>query len=380
MATATLLVLATTACAGASANTLGIPEQVDGISDTLLRAYGQAAAATPELAPDCTGMRWSILAGIGQMESLHGTLNGSSIGPAGIASPPIIGPPLNGDGFASIPDTDQGFYDRDTAWDRAVGPMQFIPGTWEAYKIDGNGDGAFDPQNAFDATFTAASYICGTGHTDLSDPATLETRLMAYNQSQAYVDEVMANIAAYDALPVASAAGSFGAGATGAAATAIAWATQHVGSPYVWGGSCLNPQQTLQGARRAPTPADQRNNCDCSSLVQQAYDKAGVTLTRTTWTQFNQTDLQRIEPANGRGSALSEQDLAQLLPGDLLYFFSEGAPGGAPSHVGMYLGGRKMVHAPNSDRDIEIIDMQADRGGYYMGGGALYYGARRVAN
>lgn len=253
--------------------------------------------------------------------------------------------------------------------------MQFIPSTWEKWGQDGNGDGTADPHNIFDAALAAAAYLCGTNATNLNDPEQLKAAIYRYNHSNAYVEQVYGHIQDYDAIPITQ-AGIYGA--SGAAATAIAWATQHVGSPYVWGGHCLDPRNFLEGARGSPTETDRHHNCDCSSLVQQAYAKAGVHLERTTTAQFAQDGLLAIEPVNGRDSPLTDQDLAALQPGDLLYFFSETSIGGPPTHVGMYLGDRQMIHAPNSQRDIEIIDLKADLGGYYMGGGARYWGARRV--
>lgn len=201
-AAASLLVLVTVSCTTASADVNGVPSQVEGISPIVLSAYGQAAAAAEEIAPECTGMTWSLLAAIGHKESRHGTLDGSSIGADGVAVPPIRGPELNGEGFAAIADTDQGVYDRNPVWDHAVGPMQFIPGTWEGWKVDGNGDGLFDPQNIYDATYTAVAYLCGRGPTDLTDAAELEARILAYNRDSAYVADVLAQKAEYDAIPV----------------------------------------------------------------------------------------------------------------------------------------------------------------------------------
>lgn len=380
-----LTCVSSTACSAASAGStsgLAIPDQVEGIPDVVLRAYGEAVAAVEDIAPKCTGLTWGLLAGIGQEESHHGVFYGGTIGTDGTVTPPIIGVALNGgvindrgDTVAAISDTDNGHYDNDTRWDRAVGPMQFIPGTWAKWAPDANPDATDpDPQNIFHATRTTAAYLCGKGEVDLTDRTTLEARVRAYNNSSKYVADVIAHMEEYNAIPVST---QNDYGASGAAAIAISWALQHEGAPYVFGGDCLNPQQALEGARRAPSPNDSKNQCDCSSLVQQAYKAAGVALTRTTYTQFDQADLRAIEPINGRGSTLSDADLAALKPGDLLYFNSEGAPGPSPTHVGMYLGGREMVHAPNSDRDIEVIDMVEDRGGYYMGS-AQYWGARQV--
>ncbi len=82
--------------------------------------------------------------------------------------PTILGPVLDGDnGTALLLDTDGGAYDQDRRYDRAVGPMQFVPATWAELGRDGNGDGIKDPNNIWDATLAAAGYLCG-GDRDLS--------------------------------------------------------------------------------------------------------------------------------------------------------------------------------------------------------------------
>ncbi len=89
--------------------------------------------------PGCH-ITWPLLAGIGKVESAHAS--GGRVEANGNTRGKILGPVLDGGpGMAAITDTDQGLYDGDTAWDRAVGPMQFIPGTWTAFGADGNGDG-----------------------------------------------------------------------------------------------------------------------------------------------------------------------------------------------------------------------------------------------
>ena len=92
--------------------------------------------------------------------------------------------------MASIPDSDGGRWDGDTTWDRAVGPMQFLPGTWRSLGRDGNGDRVADPNNLFDAAVSAAGYLCLSGG-DLSDPARLRQAVYGYNHSWAYVDAVL---------------------------------------------------------------------------------------------------------------------------------------------------------------------------------------------
>jgi hypothetical protein len=128
-----------------------------------LDAYLRAAMDVSSAMPGC-GIPWWLLAGIGRVESGHGTFSTSVLDPAGTASPPIIGIPLDGgNSTAVITDTDGGRLDFDTRHDRAVGPMQFIPSTWARYAADGNGDGIADPQNLYDAAHAAATYLCTAG-------------------------------------------------------------------------------------------------------------------------------------------------------------------------------------------------------------------------
>jgi membrane-bound lytic murein transglycosylase B len=162
-----------------------------------LRAYREAAAWASGFDPGC-GLSWTVLAGIGRIESDHGMHFGAAtrFSPNGVVSPVITGPPLNGLGVARIPDTDGGRWDQDTTWDRAVGPMQFIPSTWRSLGRDGNGDGIADPNNLFDATVSAAAYLCLNGG-DLRDPAQLRRAIFGYNHSWGYVAAVLRWAALY---------------------------------------------------------------------------------------------------------------------------------------------------------------------------------------
>ncbi|WP_415654160.1 lytic transglycosylase domain-containing protein, partial [Saccharomonospora xinjiangensis] len=87
-------------------------------------------------------------------------------------------------------------HDGDTTWDRAVGPMQFIPSTWAHYAADGNDDGITDPNNIHDAALAAGRYLC-SGDFDLSDSEQLRTAIYRYNNSWAYVDTVIRWAKAY---------------------------------------------------------------------------------------------------------------------------------------------------------------------------------------
>ena len=156
-----------------------------------LRAYREAAVWAAGYDPGCR-LSWTVLAGIGRIESNHGLFGGAAtrFSAAGAVSPRITGPPLDGQGVAAIPDSDGGRWDGDTVWDRAVGPMQFLPGTWRSLGRDGNGDRVADPNNLFDAAVSAAGYLCLSGG-DLTDPARLRRAVYGYNHSWPYVDAVL---------------------------------------------------------------------------------------------------------------------------------------------------------------------------------------------
>jgi len=123
---------------GGPVGALGIPQEYE-------RAYRAAGGA-------CSGLRWTLLAAVGQVESGHGRTNGPSS--AG-----------------------------------AVGPMQFLPATFAGYAVDGNGDGRTDPWDPADAIPTAARYLCASG---VDGTAAGDQRaLLAYNHAQWYVDLVL---------------------------------------------------------------------------------------------------------------------------------------------------------------------------------------------
>ncbi|HUG86727.1 MAG TPA: peptidoglycan DD-metalloendopeptidase family protein [Euzebya sp.] len=150
--------------------------------------------------PDATGPgqgcrpSWALLAAIGKIETDHARFGGAVLDAGGTAVPPILGVVLDGrlPGTRAIPDTDEGRLDGNGAWDRAVGPMQFIPQTWLAHQRDGNGDGHHDPQNLFDAATTAAVYLCSHVIGDIATREGITTAVFAYNRSAAYVEAALA--------------------------------------------------------------------------------------------------------------------------------------------------------------------------------------------
>ncbi|MEV1011580.1 C40 family peptidase [Streptomyces sp. NPDC049881] len=109
------------------------------------------------------------------------------------------------------------------------------------------------------------------------------------------------------------------------ARTAIRWALGQLGTPYQWGGSCTDSH--------GPDPMAR---CDCSSLTQMSYRAAGVTLSRTTYTQV------------AEGTAVP---VADVEPGDLI--FTEGTAA-VPEHVGMYIGSGLVVNAPRTGEVVRV--------------------------
>ena len=174
----------------------------NGIPNVALNAYRVAAARMASARPSC-GIDWSLLAGIGRVESNHGRYGGAVLASDGTASPRILGPALDGVDFAYIGDSDGGQWDGDTTYDRAMGPMQFIPTTWRAYAIDADGNGSTDPFDIDDAALAAANYLCVAGG-DLRSDAGQRQAVFAYNHSDSYVAQVLALARAYaNGIPVA---------------------------------------------------------------------------------------------------------------------------------------------------------------------------------
>ncbi|MGI5198906.1 lytic transglycosylase domain-containing protein [Streptomyces sp. CA-288835] len=164
-----------------------IGEAEAGIPATVLDAYKKAEAALRESKPGCN-LPWQLLAAIGKVES--GQARGGRVDADGTTTAPILGPVLNGNGFANISDTDGGEFDGDTSHDRAVGPMQFIPSTWAWSGRDGNGDGTKDPNNIYDAALAAGHYLCRLDR-DMSVQKELNRAILSYNQSTEYLNLVL---------------------------------------------------------------------------------------------------------------------------------------------------------------------------------------------
>jgi cell wall-associated NlpC family hydrolase len=187
----------------------------------------------------CPGLPWSVLAGIGEVESRHGTS-----GLPGVRS---------GANFAG-----------------AKGPMQFESSAFTQYAVDADPGSPLSPYDPADAIYTAAAMLCATGARGGS-PSGIEQAVFAYNHASWYVNEVMTWAARYAAQ-----------GSSHTAATAIAFARAQLGKPYQWG---------------AAGPG----SYDCSGLVQAAYAAASIHVARTTY-QWQQDGpvipLSQIQPGD----------------------------------------------------------------------------------
>ena len=161
-----------------------------------LDAYLNAEDLLAEVWPSCN-IDWWMIAGVARIESRHGRYGGRELRADGRVDRPIIGIALDGGpGVRAMVDTDGGRLDGDDVWDRAVGPLQFIPETWRNRGRDGSGDDVADPQNLYDAAYSAGRYLCAIGD-DLSSRSALESAYFGYNNSSAYVEDVLGHALRY---------------------------------------------------------------------------------------------------------------------------------------------------------------------------------------
>jgi membrane-bound lytic murein transglycosylase B len=172
-------------------STVGTPvsrgEAEAGIPATVLDAYKKAETELRAAKPGCN-LPWQLLAAIGKVES--GQARGGRVDANGTTLGRILGPQLDGNGFALIPDTDHGAYDGNSQYDQAVGPLQFIPSTWAWAGRDGNADGKKDPNNVYDAALAAGHYLCRNDW-DMSTDHGLHRAILSYNNSQDYLNLVL---------------------------------------------------------------------------------------------------------------------------------------------------------------------------------------------
>ncbi|WP_328652037.1 lytic murein transglycosylase [Micromonospora sp. NBC_00330] len=160
-----------------------------GVPAVAMQAYGYAELVLAQSNRSCA-LSWTTLAAIGQVESGHGSANGARLGQDGKAVPNIIGLPLDGkEGRMRIIDTDRGALDGDATLDRAIGPMQFIPTTWQEIGADADNDGRKDPHDLDDAALAAGNYLCKGGR-NLSIAGDWWNAILSYNDVRRYAQDV----------------------------------------------------------------------------------------------------------------------------------------------------------------------------------------------
>lgn len=165
-----------------------------GIPARALQAYAAAALTVTSQQPEC-GLGWNTLAALGEIESAHGMHSGGVLRADGRPDPPIRGIALDGTASAAIADTDDGRLDGDAVWDRAIGPLQFIPSTWQRWGADANGDGVADPNQIDDAALAAGRALCAAG--EMTSAGGWRRAVFSYNHLESYVDEVAVVANAY---------------------------------------------------------------------------------------------------------------------------------------------------------------------------------------
>ncbi|WAU82488.1 bifunctional lytic transglycosylase/C40 family peptidase [Streptomyces sp. Qhu-G9] len=321
----------------------------------MLAAYKKAGQQVGKHVPKCQGMRWPILAGIAKVESNHAV--GRNIAAGGDIRPKIYGVLLNGSGAGGnttvFPDTDGGKWDGTSQGERAVGPFQFLPSTWEGVGKDAGGDQSADPHNADDAALGAAIYLCGNGR-DLTKRAQLKAAIWQYNQSGEYVANVLGWIDQY----TAAAKDPDLKNVTGRVRTVIEAALSQRGVPYSWGGGNANGKSTGFCCSPSGKSGTGIKGFDCSGLTQYAYAKAGISLPRVASAQAGVG--QRIPASLGTRA---------LKPGDLVFYATAPGRDATIYHVGIYLGSGQMVNAPRPGAVVRLDGVNTMSG--FAGGARL---------
>ncbi|WP_435593837.1 NlpC/P60 family protein [Nocardia sp. bgisy118] len=213
----------------------------------------------------------------------------------------------------------------------AGGPMQFLASTFDSvtarHPLPAGGASPPSRYNPSDAIHAAAFYLCDSGA-----PEDMYSAIFAYNHADWYVDQVLDQAARYRATDTTSGGDCHTEAAPHpTAAQVISFACAQLGLPYVWGGN--GPEVN--------------GGWDCSGLTQAAYRAAGISIPRTTYDQVH------------TGTTISEDRLA---PGDLLFYSTDGDV----HHVGIYLGGGQMVHAPTFSEPVQVSAYRWPGDDYYI--------------
>lgn len=232
----------------------------------------------------------------------------------------------------------------------ARGIGQFLPATWDAHAVDGDGDGDKDIWDPADGIMSAAAYDCELANYVKDVPGDITDNMLAAYNAGAYAVIRYGGVPPYKETQnyvktIRTLAKSFTAPAgrilpSQQAAGAIEFAQQKLGTPYLWGGN--------------GTP-EQGGRFDCSGLTQASYRSVGIELPRVANDQYNAGE----HPARN-----------ELLPGDLVFFSDDLNNSRAIHHVGMYVGGGYMIDAPYTGAVIRFDKIDSPD----------YFGATRVTD
>lgn len=308
-----------------------------GIPASVLAAYQKAERTIAATDPACR-LPWQLLAAIGKVES--GQARGGRVDAQGTTLSPILGPALDGNGFALIKDTDNGAYDGDRTHDRAVGPMQFIPSTWASWGQDGNGDGRKDPNNIYDAALAAGRYLCA-GPRDLSTATDLDRAVLSYNHSDVYLRTVRSWFTYYNrgTHEVPDGTGVLPTGPT----SRHPRPTGPVGGPSLPPSPTPSPSHTpAPGGSKKPTPPSEpspeptkpgdlgkppthtpKPEPTPSQTVTVLQNTGSGTLTATAGDAFEQAIA--VKARNGSGGAVAKASVTFTITGDTDAAFKGGA-------------------------------------------------------
>nr|WP_034289122.1 C40 family peptidase [Amycolatopsis benzoatilytica] len=261
-----------------------------------MNGYAQATVTLSKEQPECH-LSWITLAAIGKVTSDHGRAQGGHIGDNG-----TLGKPL---GTVEVRD----FYHRVVSTPGAAGPLQLSPEVWSKWQRSASG-GKPDIQNVDDAALTAGRALCANGRDLATDwwngVATLEPAPVVLHRTLATMN-------------VYGTVGQSAQPPNPAVLTAVDFAIDQIGLPYVWGGNGTH---------------DADPGFDCSGLTTAAYASADIKLMRTADTQFRSV------------TRVNEPQL-----GDLIFY---GEPATKIHHVGLYIGNQQMIDAPQTGQAVQV--------------------------
>ncbi len=304
------------------------------MSPVAAQAYVAAARWAHANLAAC-GLDASFLAGIGKVESNHGTSGGTQLRANGGTSKPIR--------------TEGG----------AEGPMHLLPSEWTEWASDGNGDGVTSPDNMYDATIATAKKLCELARNVAGGDGTLATATSRQRVAMAFDPSVIPDEAA--ALEVLGFADSISASlqsygkvledADGRIGRVVTWMRQQIqiGARYAatnpgrfgtpWDGV---PKQSFISGRMYQYPAG-TITYDCSGLMVVGFRQIGVDLVNlgASWTGSMLANLPRVP-----------RDQMQI--GDLIIL----GDGSRTTHVVMFLGKDRYIHAGSCGGTMGVCERE----------------------